>query len=433
MRRRILGAILASAAIALLGFGAPLAVSVRNRYRDEALVRLSAAAAAAAVDVPGSFAREHDLPELPDPIPDIRIGLYGTDGARVLGVGPDRADTTVTRALTSGTVDQDRDHLVVAFPISDEETVVGAIRASTPGSVVTARTQRTWAAMAALAAAVFGAATLLALRRSRTLARPLGQLRDDARAIGEGGEIPARDDHGIVEIDAVHHALVDAASRLNELLSRERALSTDLAHQLRTPLASLRLRLENEQTRPDHDHGLVEDALRDLDRLETTIDDLVELARDRAPTASPRPIATLLRESLAPWRQILQAHGRTLDVSIDAELPYVTARPQAVKQILDVLVGNAVEHGEGTVSINATRLANGTVVAVSDQGTATLDPTVVFQRRNPDAVGSGIGLALARRLAEAEDLRLILADSGPGPTFHLVFGGTRPTGARLSR
>lgn len=410
-----------STLLAITGFGLPLAISVQRQYRDEALLRLSAGAAEAAVAVPGSFERENDTPELPNPIADIAIALYDTQGRRLLGSGPATADGTVRQTLASGTTHQDHDRLVVAFPVSDEEIVVGAIRASTPTSVVRDRVLRAWGAMAALAAGVFAAATLLAIRRSSTLARPLIQLSDDADVVGTGGDVPTRPDSGIAEIDDVRTALTDAAHRLNDLLSRERAFSADLAHQLRTPVASLRLRLETEQTEPDHGDELVTDALRDLDRLESTIDDLVTLARDAQPPSTPRPLATILKDALQPWTAELATHHRRLVIDLQPELPYVTARAQAVRQILDVLLTNARDHGRGTVTVTGTRVGRGAVIAVRDEGTTVLDPTDIFQRRNPDATGSGIGLALARRLADAEDLRLVLSHPGPAPAFHLVF------------
>jgi len=137
--------------------------------------------------------------------------------------------------------------------------------------------------------------------------RPLGQLCADAEIVGAGGEVPHRPDTGVVEIDAVHAALADAATRLNAALARERSLSADLAHQLRTPLASLRLRLETEQVRDSHDARLADDALRDVDRLEQTIDDLLALARDserdREPPRSPRCYATRPPAGSHGWRR----------------------------------------------------------------------------------------------------------------------------------
>ena len=429
MRGRLLSAMLVVAAVAVAGFGVPLALSVQALYRDEALLVLSEEAARAAVAVPGSFARDRDDPELPDAAADVAVALYGGDGRRLQGSGPERADVIVEAALRNGTAQRDRARLVVSFPISDEEIVVGAIRTSIPAGVVAGRIHRTWATMAALASGVLAAAGLLAARRSRSLARPLAHLRADAEVLGTGGEAPPWPGTGVVEIDAVHAALAEAATRLNAAMARERAFSADLAHQVRTPLASLRLRLETEQLGVNHDPALVGDALADVDRLEQTVDDLLALARDTAPTREPRPLATLLREAADRWEPRLTVVGRRLEVSIEAHLPWVNASPAAVRQILDVLIDNALVHGAGDVALSGSRVGDGAVVAVTDHGLATLDAAEIFIRRNPAATGEGIGLALARRLAEAEDIRLLLVDPGPGVIFHLVFGGPGPARA----
>ena len=418
MKRRIRAAMLLSVAVALIGFGIPLAITVAARDRDQALLELSAEAASAAVAVPGSFARDNDLPELPDPAHEIDLALYTTDGRRVLGEGPTEADELVTQVLDTGTSGQDRGLLTVAIPVTEEEHVVGAIRASFPEATITARTRRTWAAMGGLAIGVFAFTAVLALRRSRALAAPLTRLQSDARQIGDASP-SERAPTGIDEIDTVDRALREAGHRVNAALARERSFSADLAHQLRTPVASLRLRLENEQLETGRDSELVNDALRDVDRIETTINDIIGLARDITPTGEPHPLATLVREAGERWRPHLAASGRNLDVALEAELPWVTARPEAVRQILDVLIDNAVVHGAGTVRLDATRVGTGAVVAVTDEGSVAIDPDTAFTRRTGQ--GSGIGLALARRLAETEGLRLVLADPGPGVALHLVF------------
>lgn len=411
------------AIIALAGFGVPLALSVQTRYRDDALLTLSAEAASAAVAVPGSFATDHDIPELPDPTRDLDVALYDVRGVRIVGEGPAHADATVTAALTRGLAERNRAALVVAIPISNEEVVVGAIRTSRPVQVVRERAYRTWGAMAGLALAVFATTGLVALWWSRSLTAPLHRLRGDADLLGGGGEVPDHPPSGIEEIDTVHQALMDAGGELHQLLARERAFSADLAHQLRTPIAALRLRLETEQLHPDPHSALIVDSLSDLDRLERTIDDLVTLARDLKPSSNPHPLATLVREASDRWKGAVGASDRDLVVVVESELPFVRARSEAVRQILDVLLDNALVHGAGSITLTARRVGSGAIVSVADRGTSILQPDVIFERRGQTATGSGIGLALAHRLASAEDLRLLVANPGPGAEFHLVFGG----------
>lgn len=416
-------AILLVAALAVIGFGLPLALSVQALYRDEARLMLSEEAARAAVAVPASFARDKDLPELPETTGDVQVALYGADGRRVLGSGPAEADAPVTAALRGGPSQLLRSDLVVAFPISEEEVVVGVIRTSISADVVADRTHRTWAEMTGLALLVLAAAGLLAARRSRSLAKPLAQLRSDADLLGAGGELTTHPSTGIVEIDAVHGALAQAATRLHGALARERSFSADLAHQLRTPLASLRLRLETEQLQHADQRPFLVAALQDVDRLQQTIVDLLELARDTGRTRERHPLATLLRDAASRWEPRVIAAGRTFEVVAEDHLPWVEANPSAVRQILDVLLDNALTHGNGNVRLSGARVGNGAVVAVADAGSVVVDAEEIFVRRSSAAAGSGIGLALARRLAEAEDLRLVLAHAGPGLVFHLVFGG----------
>jgi signal transduction histidine kinase len=424
VRKRLLAAMLLIAALSVVGFGVPLAVTVQKSYRDEAMLRLSEEAARGVAAVPASFASESDAPELPPTVGDVSVALYGVDGQRVVGDGPQRADDVVTAVLRGSSGERRRGDLIVALPISNEEVTVGVVRTSTPNSAVAHRTYKAWALMFGWALVVLAAAAVLAARRSRNLAHPLAELRDDAAVIGAGGELAPRSTSGIAEIDTVHAALADAATRLNTAMVRERSFSADVAHQLRTPLASLRIRLETEQLAAGHDRALVEGALVDVDRLEQTVNDVTALARDAARTSLALAIAPLVGEVVERWQGPVAVSGRDIVAVVAGELPPAEVREPAVRQILDVLIDNALRHGAGSIRVTATRVGDGVVIAVSDAGSAVLDADEIFQRRNPGATGSGIGLALARRLAEAEDMRLVLATPGPGAIFHLVIGGS---------
>jgi signal transduction histidine kinase len=112
-------------------------------------------------------------------------------------------------------------------------------------------------------------------------------------------------------------------------------------------------------------------------------------------------------------------------VRVPGELPEVRASPAAVRQIVHVLLDNAVTHGRPPIVVSATDLGSGLAIDVTDAGPGVPDGVDVF--RAP-ADGHGIGLALARSLAEAEGGRLILRHSTP-PTFSLLL----PAGGYGSR
>jgi len=86
-----------------------------------------------------------------------------------------------------------------------------------------------------------------------------------------------------------------------------------------------------------------------------------------------------------------------------------------------VLLSNAHRHGAGTVTVTARSVHGGLAIDVCDEGPGfTGDPDHVFDRRTPSRDGHGIGLALARSLAEAEGGRLSISRAQPEPTLTLL-------------
>ncbi len=155
------------------------------------------------------------------------------------------------------------------------------------------------------------------------------------------------------------------------------------------------------------------EALVELDRLEATIDQLLTLARDSNGPRDAVDLPRLLGTLEDRWHEPLARSGRPLHFSIDGDLPHPHVSDAAIGHVLDVLVDNACRHGGGAVTVEARPLAAGVAVTVTDQGPGIADPGPIFERRGPEATGYGIGLALARSLAEAEGGRLVLERATP--------------------
>jgi signal transduction histidine kinase len=420
VRRRIVTLAIAAAILAISLFGLPLAVGVARYYLDDERAELERVADAAALSVADELAHGLQAPQLPAASANTALALYSPDGARRTGDGPPAADPTATAAVSGRIATGNTgDDLVVAVPIIDENRLAGVVRAATPHTEVYRRIGLTWLGMLGLAVLAVGATWLIARRMAARLATPLEDLSGVAQQLGQGDFTVRTRRAGIPEIDSVGAALDTTARHLGGTLDRERAFSADASHQLRTPLTGLRLQLEGALDAPEPE---ARDALRGgidaADRLENIIDDLLALARDTATTTEAADLDALLAEVDDGFRRLLTAADRTLLVE-DHGAPRPLASPAAIRQILTVLVDNAVTHGAGTVSVIARDAGDVVAIDVSDEGPGVQPGRELFARRQDSARGHGIGLALARSLAEAEGGRLLLGKPSP-PTFTLL-------------
>jgi len=421
LRRRVLVSIMTVTALAVIVFALPLAVAVQRLYRTEAVTALQRDAARAAAVVPDAITGDpaslpHKLSSGPS------FGVYDTAGRRVAGSGPARSALAASGARTPVRDGVEGVDLAVTVPIPSDQKVVGTVRAAVPYRTVTDRVHRAWTAMALLALLAIGLAAMLARRQAVHLAAPLERLTHVARALGDGDFTVRAERFGVREADTASQALEDTASQLGQLLDRERAFSSDVSHQLRTPLTALMVGLESALTRPDADlRPALHDALSRTEHLRTTIEDLISLARRPGFAGPPVDLGALLEDVGARWDTLLAARGRRLSRVTEPHLPRGLAPPAAVRQILDVLISNALWHGDGTVTIEAH--AEGTQVAidVSDQGDGLpAEPADLLAAAVERADGHGRGLPLAYALAAAAGGSLMVRHAAPQPVFRLL-------------
>lgn len=423
MRRRIVTLVVLAAVLAIALFGVPLAIGAALAYRNDEITELERLADAAAIAVSGDLVQGQVPDLLPAADGESALGLYDAAGLLIRGRGPAQADAAVRRASAG-----DRAHetlsgeLVVAVPVSEDGQVVAIVRSATPRSQLYLRTATTWALMLGLALVAVAVTWLIARRQAGRLAAPMTALSTAARELGAGnfGVRTARS--GIVEIDSVAESLDSTADRLGSLLSRERSFSADASHQLRTPLTGLRLRLEAALTDSREIPTAVRAGLADIDRLERTIEDLLSLRRGGGVGHALRT-GDLVADVQADWHALLAAQGRPLRVVIDADLPPCTASAPAVRQILGVLLDNALRHGAGVVSVTVRDAGGATAIDVADDGAglpAGPSSTAVPGGR------AGRGLDLATVLAEAQGGRLL---ARPGSARVTLLLPASPTSA----
>lgn len=421
MSARITRAIVLVALLLVIALGVPLAVVVQRFYDHRAVIVLQrrAAEATAEISLPlnrrdlAEAAAENDSPG--------RFSVYDDHGRRLFGDGPARGDATVIAALAGQPSTEHGDNdLVVATPISKRqgEGVVGAMRVSERADVVAGQARRAWALMLVVVAGALAVAVGVARALARRLAEPVERLAHRAEALGQGDFTSRVAPSDIAELDQVGRALDDAGRQLAELLARERAFSADVSHQLRTPLAGLRLQLDRAEEAADPSPHIA-DARNEVDRLVGTLEHLLALSRDAHPVAERLRVDDVAAAAAERWQPRFEAAARSLTVAIHHDLPVVRGTAISIGQVLDVLLDNSLTHGEGDADLVVRRAIGGLVVEVGNEGPpiGVDHSAAIFERRKGD--GDGIGLGLARTITEADGGRLLLVSNDP-PRFHVV-------------
>lgn len=441
LRHRVMLSIVAVTTLAVMMFALPLGIVVQRLYRAEAVSALQGDATRVAASLPDTLAGNSlsaSGERMLTAVTAHSIGVYGVTGHRIAGEGPARSGLAAGSGATRVRSAVEGAELVVVAPIPSDQKPAGSVRAAQPFSAVTSRVHRAWAMMAALGVAVVAVATAIARRQAVRLAAPLERLTRDARALGDGDFTVSAGRFGVREADAASQALEDTAAHLGRLIARERSFTSDVSHQLRTPLTALRVGLEAALTRPGADPvAALRGALDRSEHLSSIVADLDSLRSQPGFEPVPIDILTPVSEAASRWEQPLLARDRRLAVVVPPDLPECLAPPAAVRQILDVLVSNALWHGEGTVTLAARHEEGRITVEVSDEGDGMPDGMPENPDRAGNADGHGRGLPLARVLAATAGGRLSLRHAAPAPVFSLSLptadGPGQPTGRDSKR
>lgn len=412
MRRRILMAILLAVLVTAAVLGIPLGVTawrlVENLNRESLAER--ARSIAATVDTEVANGQQVDIEQF-------RVGVPHGAFLEV------RGDGLIEKHLG---VDPGPDPVVERVPTARRGEVVLAIPS---GPVRTKQTQVTLLVVLLVVLSV-GTGAVVATVTARRLAKPLRHVADRASRLGGGDFRPDPGRYRVAELDMVAEALDTSASALAQLVQRERQLVGDVSHQLRSRLTALQLRLEPLTVHEDPD--VVEEsraAQEQADRLAEALDELLAAARAaREVDAEPVDLPATLPEIAEEWRQLLRVEGRNLRLKI-ADGLMARATPARLREVVGVLLDNALRHGAGTVTLAARRGESDAtvVIEVGDTGSGVPDEIAphIFERGFSGGGSTGVGLALARALVEADGGRLELSNKRPA-IFSLFLKVPRP-------
>jgi signal transduction histidine kinase len=421
MRRRILIAILSVTVVAVVLFGVPLAILIERFVDKEATLRVERVAVLASRSVPDDFPTG-DPVELPDSRDGTVVALYDRDGMLVVGQGPAVADVPTLQALKGDVTDTEMAGTrIVAVPVSANEQLLGVIRAEQSTAASDARSRRIIALLAVLAAGVIAVGAAIGYFVAGRLARPVRRLRDAAVRLGDGDFTVAVPPSRVPELHQAADAITVTAGRLDDLVTRERSFSADASHQLRTPIAGMRAAIETELEFPRPDRtDVLHETLRDIDRLERIITELLSIARTPRAVHGSVSLAALLTDVEATWRGRLAASGRRLTVVQASDSLAVRGNRAMLRHALDVLLDNALSHGGGEVRVDLHCTAHAVTLSISDEGAGFAGEPAAPNKRVHDDGPHGLGLPLARRLVEAMPGRLAIARAGAHPRVDIV-------------
>jgi len=294
--------------------------------------------------------------------------------------------------------------------------------------------QNAWNRSAILSIVVgAGASGAVSYASSKRITQPVKQMKSITQKFAAGDLNERVPESDIPELNQLSLSFNSMASSIGDVEQRRRELIGDLTHELRTPLTVMRGYLEElADGRIEGSPELYLRLIRETRRLERLIHDLQELSKAEAGYLSIDPQALnvypLLNSLVTRFAEQLLEEGPSLELNCPKDIPEVLADRDRTEQILVNLLGNAIRYTEtGTITVEAKKVNRQVWISVTDTGIgiAESDLPFLFERfwradpsRASHSGGTGIGLAIARRLVELQGGEIeVESELGKGSTF----------------
>jgi signal transduction histidine kinase len=356
-----------------------------------------------------------------------RVAVYNAVGREIAGSSgppPGASQLAAGSAALSPHTYPAADRLLVLSPIMADSDVgaIGTVALSRSTEPLDHRIGVLWTLIGAVAAAGLVAGAVVAVGLGRWASRPLTTLADTARQLGDGAlGTRAVVSTGPPEVRRLSAAFNTMAARLQSLVYGHQSMMADVSHQVRTPLAALRLRLD--LLAQDADEATAAElagAQEEIARLSRLVTGLLAVARAENVTATPVRIAvdTVVRDRVTAWRPAAQERDVTVTAA-GTELVSAQICEGHLEQILDNLLANALDAlpAGGTIRVGTTTAGGLARITVADngQGMTGQQQHAAFRRFASESPGgTGLGLAIVDRLVVANGGSATLSDTSGG-------------------
>jgi signal transduction histidine kinase len=427
LRVRVVLVVLSLLAIAALAV--PLALSLADR-RTAALAAERGRQLAALAD--SAATRNVPLDRLVDRYYEVYgegLLIVDSNGRTLAARGLNTSEPGVAAAADHALVDAptswstrilpwDRRRELAAAGVRRDGELVGAIVIAVDTAVAARGVATGWLWVAAGCLALLVVAALVGRALTRWVLRPLDGLERAVAEMTEGVSGLPADVAGPPELRHFTSAFNTMAQVVRASLDRQRRLVADASHQLRNPLAAVRLRADSlDDFVVGEGRSTYGSMTAELDRLENLLQQLLRLARAEEVSGSRRvglattaaestAIEDVIAERMAFWQPVADGQNQRLHYhSDDPGLAVQLARHDA-EQLLDVALDNALRYAGPDTSVTVSTVRAGDVVEliVSDDGSGLPDEDLSraaarFWRGHDDGAGTGLGLAIAGEIA----------------------------------
>lgn len=320
--------------------------------------------------------------------------------------------------------------------LGDNDLVVGTSEGDTEQLARIVLLSFGWTTAIVFAVGLLGAAVLRYRARSRIFA-----LSQAAHAIGHG-ELSRRlaVSPRMDEIDVLSSEVNVALGRLEASVTALKQVTTDIAHDLKTPIGRAFLALDDALNRehPDEVKSAVAVALQELSSLAKTFDALLRIAqiesRSRRAQFVDIDLTDIVRDIHEIYDVIASEEGHLLELVVPEEELRLRGDPDLIRQMLTNLLANSMRHtpAGSAIALELARRGKGMALTISDNGPGIpqAERSRVLERfyrldKSRTTEGSGLGLSMVKAICELHDARIELSDNAPGLNVTVIFPGGR--------